>query len=59
MSDRIVVTPAQVTAAKIQVALADELGETVSALVRRIAEAKVRPKAGTDRAAPAESPART
>jgi hypothetical protein len=59
MSDRIVVTPAQVTAAKIQVALADELGETVSALVRRIAEAKVRPKVGTDGAAPAESPART
>ena len=42
--DRIVVTSAQVMAARMQVELAKELGRTVSPLVRRIAEAKVRPK---------------
>lgn len=44
MSERIVVTPAQVTAARMQVHLAEELGRTVSPLVRRIAEATPRPK---------------
>lgn len=48
MSDRIVVTSAQVLAAQMQVRLANELGETLSPLVRRIAEAKARPKE-TDR----------
>jgi len=39
MTEQITVTPAQVVAAKMQVELADQLGEAVSPLVRRIAGA--------------------
>ena len=48
MSDRITVTSAQVIAAQMQVRLAQELGRAVSPLVRRIADAKPRPR-DTDR----------
>ena len=54
MSDRIVVTPAQVTAAQMQVRLAKELGRTVSPLIRRIADAKPRPTTRPDDAPDAD-----
>ncbi len=45
MTSQLTVTPAQVLAAQLQLRLADEIGETVSPLVRAIAKAKVQPSA--------------